>query len=1085
MKTNYKLSFTLLVILLTSISLFASNSGDNKLPSPDDGTSIAIVTGVSSDSKNVTFLNPVTNANGTYKTGTFNGTINGSPANFYCIDLGHNIQWNVPYNDQGSTSSEITYVLNNYFPYVSYPYAGSAANIKDEAAAVQCAIWHFSDGLDLNTITNGTIKNRALAIAADADANHNNILPVQTLDILPVADTLNPEGTTVSFIIEVFDENNVPAPDIDVTISTSSDGVLSTTNVTTDVNGQSPVVTLTHASDNVATITASATVTIPQGTRYFHSTDPNGKQKLVLATPEVDTKEVQKVYKWVPNIDLELTKTVSDETIEDGDNITFTLTVINPSDHNAENVIVYDPLPDGFDFVSASSANYDEVTGKWTVGTVAGNSSESLDIVVTVDYASVNAAPYNLGPVADFNLFVLRDLTQPSADTEGKVAVGRNAELDNYSIGALLPNSGGTEDVFVVGRKVKWESGAVYGGNVVYGRFNALNEGRVSITDGTIRQDTVVDFNAAADYLNNLSALLSNYTENGTTTFEWGQVKCVGTNPLLNVFTVDGDDLTAANDFLIDVPNASVVLINVEGNNIEWTGGLNVVGTDFTNVLFNFNQATNIKIVAIDVTGTILAPKATVNFVSGVQNGQMIAKNVIGQGQFNNKLFVGNIPVDPILPNSAEITAMDGFDTNANNNTATASVYVDLGNNPNNGGNGNGGNNQNVNWQAVGQIASNQVIWTMTEDLNGDLVAGTWGGLVMRSDDNGATWDTLNTSMNVAYVWDVAIDGNGVIYAGTELGLYKSDDDGATWSATSLTGIDVRSVVVDPADNDVLYAGTWGYGVYKSVDAAANWTEVNTDLVGNAVHSLVFTSTGDLYAGTFQLGIYRLDGNAWVNVDCGYDHIWDLAVNSNDHIYAATYGGGVLYSADGTSWSDASAGLGNSYIYNVRVDGNDDVYVATWMSGVYKLNVNPVGNAPVGGWSNLGLNGYQVSSIFVNSDDNKLYAATEDGTLFVGDAITGVEENEVDGPVNYALNQNYPNPFNPSTVISFSVQNDGFYSLKVFNVLGQEVATLIDRNLATGEYNVDFNASGLASGLYIYKLEGNDVNLVRKMMLMK
>jgi len=86
---------------------------------------------------------------------------------------------------------------------------------------------------------------------------------------------------------------------------------------------------------------------------------------------------------------------------------------------------------------------------------------------------------------------------------------------------------------------------------------------------------------------------------------------------------------------------------------------------------------------------------------------------------------------------------------------------------------------------------------------------------------------------------------------------------------------------------------------------------------------------------------------------------------------------------------------------------------------------------------------------------------------------------------SFTLSQNYPNPFNPTTEISFSVPKEGFVSLKVFNILGQEVATLIDRQLSAGSYTTNFDASRLSSGTYIYQISANGFSASKKMLLMK
>jgi soluble P-type ATPase len=88
-------------------------------------------------------------------------------------------------------------------------------------------------------------------------------------------------------------------------------------------------------------------------------------------------------------------------------------------------------------------------------------------------------------------------------------------------------------------------------------------------------------------------------------------------------------------------------------------------------------------------------------------------------------------------------------------------------------------------------------------------------------------------------------------------------------------------------------------------------------------------------------------------------------------------------------------------------------------------------------------------------------------------------------PVAFKLEQNYPNPFNPTTTIRYSVATGGIVSLKVYNTLGQEVATLVNGNVAPGEHIATFDATKLSTGVYIYKLtSGNNVE-TRKMVLLK
>jgi len=92
---------------------------------------------------------------------------------------------------------------------------------------------------------------------------------------------------------------------------------------------------------------------------------------------------------------------------------------------------------------------------------------------------------------------------------------------------------------------------------------------------------------------------------------------------------------------------------------------------------------------------------------------------------------------------------------------------------------------------------------------------------------------------------------------------------------------------------------------------------------------------------------------------------------------------------------------------------------------------------------------------------------------------------EVELPIEYSLEQNYPNPFNPGTTIKYSIPADGFVKLSVYNLLGEEVANLVNGHQKAGRYEVNFNAGSLSSGMYVYRLETQNYVLSKKLMLMK
>jgi hypothetical protein len=98
--------------------------------------------------------------------------------------------------------------------------------------------------------------------------------------------------------------------------------------------------------------------------------------------------------------------------------------------------------------------------------------------------------------------------------------------------------------------------------------------------------------------------------------------------------------------------------------------------------------------------------------------------------------------------------------------------------------------------------------------------------------------------------------------------------------------------------------------------------------------------------------------------------------------------------------------------------------------------------------------------------------------------IVGVDD-DISAPLEFTLVQNYPNPFNPSTSIKYSLAAQSLVSLKVYDILGSEVATLVNTVQGTGAYEVNFSASNLASGLYFYTLKAGNFTSTKKMMLLK
>ncbi len=101
----------------------------------------------------------------------------------------------------------------------------------------------------------------------------------------------------------------------------------------------------------------------------------------------------------------------------------------------------------------------------------------------------------------------------------------------------------------------------------------------------------------------------------------------------------------------------------------------------------------------------------------------------------------------------------------------------------------------------------------------------------------------------------------------------------------------------------------------------------------------------------------------------------------------------------------------------------------------------------------------------------------------LNNVTTGVEQTGIQIPADYSLSQNYPNPFNPLTMISYQLPINSNVSLKVYNILGQDIATLVNETLTPGVYNTDFDASNLVPGLYFYSITSGNQTKTLPMMI--
>lgn len=263
----------LLAIIGYTISAFAGPRG----------ISVAEVTGTDIG-QNVVFTNPYPpGGNMNVFAGTFSGSIDTTASKFYCTDLAHYLALFPPhtYVDSGFAGYYISYILKNYYPTRTYPYTNAMNTVEKEAAAIQMAIWTFSDGMNYTTINNAPLRDRVKAIRDDAMANAGVTTPVTTLILDPIS-LLNYCDVKDTVRVRVLNSLGNPVSGVTVTYSITS-GTLSAASGVTGADGYTPRVIITKGTDTNATFSARAKCDISPGTLYIHNTQPTQYQRLVCA----------------------------------------------------------------------------------------------------------------------------------------------------------------------------------------------------------------------------------------------------------------------------------------------------------------------------------------------------------------------------------------------------------------------------------------------------------------------------------------------------------------------------------------------------------------------------------------------------------------------------------------------------------------------------------------------------------------------------------------------------------------------------------------------------------------------------------
>ena len=360
-----------------------------------------------------------------------------------------------------------------------------------------------------------------------------------------------------------------------------------------------------------------------------------------------------------------------------------------------------------------------------------------------------------------------------------------------------------------------------------------------------------------------------------------------------------------------------------------------------------------------------------------------------------------------------------------------------------------------------------------------------------RSVDGGISWsaDTALTDTSSAEDYpSIAVSGQEVHVVwrdfrevgNPEIYYRRSTNGGASWGGdTRLTN--------DPADSyspsvsasgQVVHVvwyenrdGNWQIYDKRSTDGGTNWG-TDTRLTNN--------TTTSYYPSVSVSG--QVVHVVW---DDNRDVAWSI-------YYKRSTDGGANWGADtrltyGPSYDPSVSASGQAVhvVWWDNRDGNYEIYYkrstdsgASWEADT-RLTINTAtSNNP-----SVSISGEVVHVVWYDlRDGNYEIYYNRDPT---GNVVSGIEDSDSELPEEFSLEQNYPNPFNPSTKIEFRVASSEFVQLKIYDVLGQEVATLVNEVKAPGIYQVTWNATGLGSGVYLYRLTAGSFSDVRKLVVVQ
>jgi len=333
------------------------------------------------------------------------------------------------------------------------------------------------------------------------------------------------------------------------------------------------------------------------------------------------------------------------------------------------------------------------------------------------------------------------------------------------------------------------------------------------------------------------------------------------------------------------------------------------------------------------------------------------------------------------------------------------------------------------------------------------------GDLIIKSTDGGSLWFEQEGGLDY-YLEDMHFfdDQIGVICGGT-IGkgkILRTTDAGNQWNENSIAAVYTpRLLSIFFLNNNLGWTSGANEILYRTTDAGISWDSIAFVLGGNE---------------NSHFGIYfadSLNGNI-----CGAEY--HGTGNNNGSIYKTSDGG--------SSWTDvAGVGYGsfNSLAYH---RSSNSIYSVGY--GGWPYTVGRIYKSSDGGdnWVEVSSPSSETLSEIVFTD-HKGWIVGRNGTLLTAFFPSSVEE--IDNLLEFNFSQNYPNPFNPITTIIYQIPEMSFVIIKVYDVLGNKVATLVNEEKPAGNYKAEFNGTGLPSGVYFYQLRAGNYIETKKMVLLK